>query len=431
MEPKRDAKFKPNDEVDEIRWLSPDDAEAAVSYTPRRRAHPRRGRADRVNRERFPGLAASSWARLDGPAGTQMVDAAIEAMDAWMRSGRGANHGGVFAAAHATDELVESARASAGALLGAPPDEIVFGFSMTALTMAFAGAVGRTLEPGDEIVCTRLDHDANVRPWVIHAERNGRHACASPSRWARRSSCPRARSRRCCRSARAGSRSPTPPTPSARSPTSPGSSPPPTTPAPASTSTPCTPPRTAASTSPRSAATRSPAGPTSGSARTSASSGRARSCSPSCGPTSSCPPPTPSPTAGRTARCRSRRWPASPPPPTTRAAWTGTPCGAHEDALLAAALEGLDAIPGVTVHGRARDRTSTVMFTVEGHTSAAGRRRAGRARGRGLGRQLLRPRARALPRPRPPRRRPRRLRALQRRGRRRAAARRRSRAVLS
>ena len=126
-----------------------------------------------MNRERFPGLADAAWTRLDGPAGTQMVDAAIEAMDTWMRSGRAANHGGAFAAAHATDELVESARASAGALLGAPPQEIVFGFSMTALTMAFAGAVGRTLEPGDEIVCTRLDHDANVRPWLIHAERAG------------------------------------------------------------------------------------------------------------------------------------------------------------------------------------------------------------------------------------------------------------------
>jgi cysteine desulfurase family protein (TIGR01976 family) len=126
-----------------------------------------------MNRERFPGLAHGSWARLDGPAGTQMVDSAIEAMDAWMRSGRNANHGGQFAAAHATDELIATARASAGALLGAPPSEIVFGFSFTALTMAFAGAVGRTLQPGDEIVCTRLDHDANVRPWVIHAERNG------------------------------------------------------------------------------------------------------------------------------------------------------------------------------------------------------------------------------------------------------------------
>jgi cysteine desulfurase family protein (TIGR01976 family) len=126
-----------------------------------------------MNRERFPGLRDDGWARLDGPAGTQMVDAAIEAMHAWMRSGKGANQGGVFAAGASTDELVASARASAGALLGAPPSEIVFGFSMTALTMAFAGAVGRTLEAGDEIVCTRLDHDANVRPWMIHGERAG------------------------------------------------------------------------------------------------------------------------------------------------------------------------------------------------------------------------------------------------------------------
>jgi len=126
-----------------------------------------------MNRERFPGVADAAWSRLDGPAGTQMVDAAIEAMDAWMRSGRGANQGGAFAAGRSTDELVTAARASAGALLGAPPDEIVFGFSMTALTMAFAGAIGRTLAPGDEIVCTRLDHDANVSPWLIHAERAG------------------------------------------------------------------------------------------------------------------------------------------------------------------------------------------------------------------------------------------------------------------
>ena len=126
-----------------------------------------------MNRERFPGLADPAWSRLDGPAGTQMVDSAIEAMDAWMRSGRSANHGGVFAAAHATDELLVAARTSAGALLGAPESEIVFGASFTALTLAFAGAVGRTLQPGDEVVVTRLDHDANVRPWVIHAERNG------------------------------------------------------------------------------------------------------------------------------------------------------------------------------------------------------------------------------------------------------------------
>jgi cysteine desulfurase family protein (TIGR01976 family) len=125
-----------------------------------------------VNRDRFPGLA-DGWARLDGPAGTQMVDTAIEAMDAWMRSGHNANHGGLFAAAHHTDELVASTRASVATLLGADPRGIAFGPSMTDMTMRFAGAVGRTLRAGDQIVCTRLDHDANVRPWLIHAERNG------------------------------------------------------------------------------------------------------------------------------------------------------------------------------------------------------------------------------------------------------------------
>jgi cysteine desulfurase family protein (TIGR01976 family) len=125
-----------------------------------------------MNRDRFPG-ATGPWARLDGPAGTQMVDGAIEAMDAWMRSGRGANHGGAFAAAVATDECVEGARAAVGRLLGAAPEDVAFGPSMTALTMRLSAAVGRTLAPGDEVVVTRLDHDANVRPWVIAAERAG------------------------------------------------------------------------------------------------------------------------------------------------------------------------------------------------------------------------------------------------------------------
>jgi cysteine desulfurase family protein (TIGR01976 family) len=125
-----------------------------------------------VNRDRFPGLR-DGWARLDGPAGTQMVDSAIEAMDDWMRSGRNANHGGLFKAAADTDELVASARASVATLLGGDPRGVAFGPSMTDMTMRFAGAAGRMLQAGDEIVCTRLDHDANVRPWVIHGERNG------------------------------------------------------------------------------------------------------------------------------------------------------------------------------------------------------------------------------------------------------------------
>jgi cysteine desulfurase family protein (TIGR01976 family) len=113
-----------------------------------------------VNRERFPGVDA--WARLDGPAGSLMVDAAIDAMADWMRSGQGANHGGAFAAAEATDVLTEAARTEVAALLGG--EAVVFGPSMTALTMRFARTV---ITPGDEVVCTRLDHDANVRPWVL------------------------------------------------------------------------------------------------------------------------------------------------------------------------------------------------------------------------------------------------------------------------
>ncbi len=125
-----------------------------------------------MNRDRFPGLA-DGWARLDGPGGTQMVDTAIDAMTDWMRSGRTANEGGAFPHARASEEVVEGARAAVARMLGADERGVAFGPSMTALTMAFSAAVGRTLRPGDEIVCTRLDHDANVRPWVIHAERNG------------------------------------------------------------------------------------------------------------------------------------------------------------------------------------------------------------------------------------------------------------------
>jgi cysteine desulfurase family protein (TIGR01976 family) len=125
-----------------------------------------------VNRDRFPGLR-DGWARLDGPAGTQMVDSVIEAMAEFMRSGHNSNHGGMFGASRHVDELVEGTRASVGTLLGGDPRGVAFGPSMTAMTMRFSAAAGRALEPGDEIVCTRLDHDANVRPWLIAAERAG------------------------------------------------------------------------------------------------------------------------------------------------------------------------------------------------------------------------------------------------------------------
>jgi cysteine desulfurase family protein (TIGR01976 family) len=125
-----------------------------------------------MHRTRFPGLS-DGWARLDGAAGTQMVDDAIEEMAAWMRSGHSANQGGAFQAAEHTDALVDQARASVARLLGADADGVVFGPSMTALTMRFSAAACRALHPGDEIVCTRLDHDANVAPWLIAAARAG------------------------------------------------------------------------------------------------------------------------------------------------------------------------------------------------------------------------------------------------------------------
>ena len=125
-----------------------------------------------MDRERFPGLR-EDWVRLDGPAGTQAVDSAIEAATSWWRSGDPANAHGPFPQAAATDALVWSARQVCADLLGGEPHGIVFGESMTSLTMRLAAAVGRTLGPGDEVVVTRLDHDGNVRPWVVAAGRAG------------------------------------------------------------------------------------------------------------------------------------------------------------------------------------------------------------------------------------------------------------------
>ncbi len=123
-------------------------------------------------RSRFPGLS-DGWARFDGPAGTQVVDTAIEATADWQRSGANANAHGPFPHADACDRLVHEARTTLGALLGADPAGIVFGASTTANLFHLARALARTLGPGDEIVCTRLDHDANVAPWLTVAAATG------------------------------------------------------------------------------------------------------------------------------------------------------------------------------------------------------------------------------------------------------------------
>ena len=130
-------------------------------------------------RHRFPGVG-SQWARFDGPAGTQMVDSAITAMSEWMASGNTAANGGPFAAAAECQRLIDRTRAAVGQLLGADPDGVSFGPNMTSLTLAISRAIGATLKPGDRIVGTRLDHDANITPWRRAADAAGAEHVLAP-----------------------------------------------------------------------------------------------------------------------------------------------------------------------------------------------------------------------------------------------------------
>src|SRR5262245_33131936 len=132
-----------------------------------------------MHRERFPGVR-DGWSRFDGPAGTQMVDTAIDAMASWAASGNNANAGGAFEAADACDALLERARQRVATLLGATASSIVFGANMTTLTLAFTRAVIPTLGPGARVVGTRLDHDANVTPWRLACEAAGAEHVLAP-----------------------------------------------------------------------------------------------------------------------------------------------------------------------------------------------------------------------------------------------------------
>ncbi len=127
-------------------------------------------------RARFPALGVTDGGRarvyFDAPGGTQACDSAIDAMTAHLRGGT-ANSGGVFAASVATDAGTEDARAAMADLLGAEPDQIAFGPNMTSLTLAVSRALAAGWGEGDELVVTRLDHDANVAPWLRVAADRG------------------------------------------------------------------------------------------------------------------------------------------------------------------------------------------------------------------------------------------------------------------
>lgn len=122
-------------------------------------------------RAHFPALRSGA-AFFDGPGGSQVPDVVASAIAGTLTAGI-ANRGRITAAERVADDTVLAARAAMADLLGAEPGGIVFGRSMTALTFDFARTLAATWAPGDEIVVTRLDHDANIRPWVIAAQRAG------------------------------------------------------------------------------------------------------------------------------------------------------------------------------------------------------------------------------------------------------------------
>ena len=130
---------------------------------------------DQVRAE-FPALAVQDQGEpriyFDAPGGTQACRRSIAAMAAHLERGT-ANSGGAFATSVETDAMSEAAHAVAADLVGGDPAEIAFGPNMTSLTLAVSRSLARGWETGDEIVLTRLDHDANVWPWVMAAEDRG------------------------------------------------------------------------------------------------------------------------------------------------------------------------------------------------------------------------------------------------------------------
>ena len=127
-------------------------------------------------RSQFPSLSQTinghPAAFLDGPGGTQVPQRVIDAISSYLRYNN-ANTGGAYATSRNTDAVIAAARAAMADFLHCAAGEVVFGANMTALTFAISRAICRDFQPGDEILVTRLDHDANVSPWLAVAEDRG------------------------------------------------------------------------------------------------------------------------------------------------------------------------------------------------------------------------------------------------------------------
>ena len=127
-------------------------------------------------RAQFPSLAQTVNGHpavfFDGPGGTQVPQRVIDAISNYL-SRDNANSGGAYPTSRRTDAVIAEARAAMADFLHCAVDEVVFGQNMTALTYMMSRSIGRKLQPGDEILVTRLDHDANVSPWLQMAEDRG------------------------------------------------------------------------------------------------------------------------------------------------------------------------------------------------------------------------------------------------------------------
>ena len=127
-------------------------------------------------RSQFPSLSQTvngyPAVFFDGPGGTQVPQRVIDAISGYLRENN-ANTGGAYATSRRTDAMIAQARAAMADFFHCAADEVVFGPNMTTLTYAMSRAIGREFKPGDEILLTRLDHDANFTPWVQMAEDHG------------------------------------------------------------------------------------------------------------------------------------------------------------------------------------------------------------------------------------------------------------------
>ena len=123
-------------------------------------------------RQQFPSLDRPA-VFFDNPGGTQIARQSLDRINRYLLECN-ANHEGAFATSRQSDAVLHEAHAAMADFLNAPsPDEIVFGANMTTLTLHMSRSLARMLSPGDEIVVTRLDHDANISPWLLVAEDRG------------------------------------------------------------------------------------------------------------------------------------------------------------------------------------------------------------------------------------------------------------------